>query len=69
VVKLADAMPWEELSEVYNRSLSPASGRPALSARVVVGALIVKHMLKLTDEETIAQIRENPYLQYFLGYQ
>ena len=67
-VKLADVMPWEVLSEIYNAALSVSSGRPALSARVVVGALIIKHMLSLTDEETIAQIKENPYLQYFLGY-
>jgi len=67
-VRLADAMPWEALTEVYNKALSSTIGRPALSARVVIGALIVKHMLNLTDEETIAQIRENPYLQYFLGY-
>jgi len=61
-------MPWEVLTEVYNKVLSSTTGRPALSARVVVGALIIKHMLNLTDEETIAQIRENPYLQYFWGY-
>jgi transposase, IS5 family len=67
-VKLAEEMPWEELSVVYNKALSVSEGRPALSARVVVGALIIKHMLGLTDEETVAQIRENPYLQYFLGY-
>ncbi len=67
-VRLADAMPWEALTEVYNKALSSTTGRPALSARAVVGALIIKHMLNLTDEETIEQIRENPYLQYFLGY-
>ena len=67
-VKLAEAMPWEALSEVYNQALSSLTGRPALSARIAVGALIIKHMLKLSDEETIEQIRENPYLQYFLGY-
>ena len=67
-VRLADVMPWEALTEVYNKALSSRTGRPALSARVVIGALIIKHMLNLTDEETITQIRENPYLQYFLGY-
>lgn len=67
-VRLADGIPWEEFTEVYNKVLSSTTGRPALSSRVVVGALIIKHMLSLTDEETIAQIRENPYLQYFLGY-
>jgi transposase, IS5 family len=30
--------------------------------------LIIKETLGLTDEETVEQIRENHYLQYFLGY-
>ncbi|MBN2333839.1 MAG: transposase [Deltaproteobacteria bacterium] len=33
----------------------------------IVGAAIIKHKLCLGDEETIEQIRENPYLQYFVG--
>jgi transposase, IS5 family len=34
---------------------------------MALGALIIKKRLKLTDEETVAQLRENPYLQYFIG--
>jgi transposase, IS5 family len=40
----------------------------AKPARVAFGALIIKETLGLTDEETVEQIRENPYLQYFLGF-
>ena len=29
--------------------------------------MIIKHKLCLSDEETVAQIQENPYLQYFVG--
>jgi IS5 family transposase len=29
--------------------------------------VIIKHKLCLSDEETVAQIQENPYLQYFAG--
>ncbi|WP_255327718.1 transposase, partial [Prevotella sp. S7-1-8] len=36
-------------------------------ARMVVGALIVKHVEKLSDEKTIQAIQENPYMQYLLG--
>jgi hypothetical protein len=31
------------------------------------GALILKERLNCSDEELVEQIRENPYLQYFLG--
>ena len=43
-------------------------GSPALSVRVAIGALIIKERLGTSDEETVEQIRENPYLQYFLGF-
>ncbi len=43
-------------------------GSPALSLRIALGSLIIKECLGTSDEETVEQIRENPYLQYFLGY-
>ena len=36
---------------------------------MALGALIIKKKLNLTDEETILQIQENSYLQYFLGFE
>jgi hypothetical protein len=32
-----------------------------------LGALIIKEKLGISDRETVEQIRENPYLQYFIG--
>jgi hypothetical protein len=40
----------------------------SIKPRVAIGALIIKHFKQLSDEETIQEIQENPYLQYFLGY-
>ncbi|MBN2331644.1 MAG: transposase [Deltaproteobacteria bacterium] len=48
--------------------MSSGRGRPSKPARLVIGAVIIKHKLCLSDEETIDQIRENPYLQYFVGF-
>ena len=42
-------------------------GAPAKSFRMALGALIIKEKLGITDRETVEQIRENPYLQYFIG--
>lgn len=42
-------------------------GAPAKSLRMALGALVIKERLRLTDEETVEQARENPYLQYFIG--
>jgi len=33
----------------------------------VIGAVIIKHKLCLSDAETVQQIQENPYMQYFVG--
>ncbi len=35
--------------------------------RMALGALIIKEKLGNSDREIVEQIRENPYLQYFLG--
>jgi len=67
-VQLADMIPWEEVEERYAEQFKSPVGNPAYSVRVAFGALIIKEKLKITDEETVEQIRENPYLQYFIGY-
>lgn len=66
---LSSQIPWDDLVNLYaKRNPSKATGRPALNPRVLIGAVIIKHMLNLDDRETVAQITENMYLQYFLGY-
>lgn len=66
-VKLAQIIPWDDLALAYYSSFSETHGRPAKNARIVIGAVIIKHKLSLSDEETILQIQENMYLQYFVG--
>lgn len=34
----------------------------------MIEAVIIKHMLDLSDREPILQLQENIFLQYFLGY-
>ena len=68
-VKMAKFIPWEQFDSLYSKSLSGSKmGSPALSVRIAIGALIIKERLGTSDEETVEQIRENPYLQYFLGF-
>jgi hypothetical protein len=66
-VKLASIIPWDELAGIYYQCMSAAQGAPSLDARIVIGAMIIKHKLKLDDREVVETIRENLYLQYFLG--
>jgi len=67
-IKWHKVIPWDEFAIRYYRTLDPHQGRPAKNARLVIGALIIKHKLTLSDEETVLQIQENPYLQYFVGF-
>ena len=60
-------MPWDKLASIYHKTLSSDQGAPAIDARIVIGAFVVKHKMKLDDRETIECIRENMYVQYFLG--
>jgi len=66
-VKMSKSIPWDELSMGYYKCLSSDKGRPAKDARLVIGAMILKHKLTISDEETVKQIQENPYLQFFVG--
>lgn len=67
-VKLAEIVPWDALAVAYNTRMSAGQGRPAKPARLVIGALIIKHKLNLSDEETVLQIQETHYLQFFCGF-
>ncbi len=43
------------------------SGHPAKPFRMALGALIIQKRKKLSDRALVAEIAENPYLQYFIG--
>jgi hypothetical protein len=66
-VKLSQLIPWDDMAGIYYKNLDSEKGRAALNARIAIGAMVIKHKLKLSDRETIATIQENPYMQYFLG--
>jgi len=66
-IKLGSSLPWDAMASIYYRTMSADMGAPSIDARIVIGAMIIKHKLKLDDRETIQTIKENIYMQYFLG--
>lgn len=67
-VMMGDLLPWPNIEKEYNSRLSNKDrGAGNKPARMIVGAMIVKHKLCLSDQETIGIIRENPYMQYLCG--
>lgn len=67
-VKLSKLLPWDELVGIYSRSLSSTKGKYGIDGRLAVASLIIKHKLGLSDREVIETIKENIYLQYFVGF-
>jgi hypothetical protein len=64
---MANLIPWDEFEEEYAQNFAEEIGAPALPFRIALGSLIIKERLGISDRETVEQIKENPYLQYFIG--
>lgn len=67
-VVMSSLVDWDVFAKEYYKNFQSKEGRPPINARVVLGAVIIKHYYCLSDIETIEMIQENPYLQYFIGY-
>lgn len=65
-IQLAYHFPWDKCVRIFTKHFSD-TGRIAINPRIVIGSLIIKHKLNLSDEQTAMIIEENPYMQYFLG--
>lgn len=67
-VRLSECIPWSIFEDEYAKHFKSSDGNEAYPFRVALGSQIIRERLGLTDRETVAQIQENPYLQYFLGF-
>ena len=68
-VQLAASIPWDDIVGVYRTQLNNFStGASNINPRVAIGALMVKHLLNISDRDTIIAIQENIFIQHFLGF-
>lgn len=65
-IQLGFHLPWDSLVKIYISKFSDKHGTPSTNPRWIIGGLIIKHVLNLSDEETLQIISENPYMQFFL---
>ena len=65
-IQLGFHLPWDALVKIYISKFSRKQGTPSTNPRWIIGSLIIKHILTLSDEETLQIISENPYMQFFL---
>ena len=66
-VQLAKIIPWDEIEKEYAFMFPSDRGNVAKPVRMALGSLIIQTRCGYTDRETVQQITENPYLQYFIG--
>ena len=68
-VRFAKVISWDKLEKQYAYKFRSKKGAPAFSVRTALGSLLIKEILCCSDIETVEQIKENPYLQYFIGHE
>jgi len=68
-VQLARIMPWEKIEDLYSTNFEGMNGQVSKPSRLAFAALYIQRYLKITDDETVNQIRENPSMQFFCGFE
>ena len=66
-VKLAKLIPRHQFEEEYATSFTSGTRQPDCSFQMAQGTLFIKECYQFSDEEMVAHITMNPYLQYFIG--
>ena len=67
-VKISKLIPWDVIEDKYAALFAKNEmGAPAKPVHIALGALIIKEKGGFSDEELVEQIKETPYLQYFIG--
>lgn len=68
-VKMAGLIPWDVFEENYAGLFPIHTGNVAKPLQMELGELIIQAGFQYSDRELAEQIKENPYLQYFIDFQ
>ncbi len=67
--RLADQINWPRLEEKIEVVYGDGCGHPALPTRLLAGLHYLKYTFNESDESVVERWVENPYWQYFCGYE
>jgi IS5 family transposase len=67
--KLAKQIVWEVFAEEFGALYVENAGRPGKPIRLLVGLHYLKYTYGESDESVVERFVENPYWQYFCGYE
>jgi IS5 family transposase len=66
---LADQLDWSMFEEAFGPLYVENVGRPGIPIRLMVGLHYLKHAYDESDESVVEKFFENPYWQYFCGFE
>ena len=67
--RLADGIDWTYFEREFGQYYVENTGRPGKPVRLMAGLHYLKHVYDVSDESVVEQFVENPYWQYFCGYE
>ena len=67
--RLADTIDWAVFDKEFGSLYVEKMGRPGLPIRLLVGLHYLKHAYNVSDESVVERFLENPYWQYFCGFE
>jgi IS5 family transposase len=69
LVRLSQKMDWSKLEAKIDVVYSDGAGQPPLPTRLLVGLHYLKYTFNESDESVVDRWVENPYWQYFCGFE
>jgi IS5 family transposase len=67
--KITKEIDWSFFDKEFEETYDPTTGRPGKSIRLMVGLHYLKYTFDLSDEAVLQGFMENPYWQYFCGFE
>lgn len=69
LVRLSEKMDWAKLEADIDVIYTASAGQPPLPTRLLAGLHYLKYTFNESDESVVARWVENPYWQYFCGFE
>jgi IS5 family transposase len=66
---LANQIDWQFFDKEFGKLFVENFGRPGLPTRLIAGLHYLKHAFNESDESVVGRFLENPYWQYFCGFE
>ena len=69
LIRLSERINWDSLETEIDVIYSDGAGQPPLPTRLLVGLHYLKYTFNESDERVVKRWIENPYWQYFCGFE